>query len=201
MKVTDISIHVFHRIFYQCYLKCVIKKGEPVKYVPAHRIKCRFKFFTTEDMAKLGDQAVQMTLDSPADIKNLYSSRLPWYRGHEDLNLSLSELSQSFQKKEQGIFTDNQYEAIKRTVETLEKNGITKNLEIISLYDTTINERLIVDGMTKVVALSVLYDQYKLTQMLDTTHRISCFEFKMLDARNLCPDDFSPLYRSKDNQP
>ncbi len=197
MKEETLSIEQYSDIFYNAFDSVKGKRVVNVIGIP----------LSTRKMKELGS-ARKLVIESLADLKSLQRTNLVWYRNKnnndpvmwdtpDSINLILREAAEIY-KVDPSWYNKVHLKKFNDLLESL-KNGLTANVEIISIFDATLNVRLAVDGLTRLVALYhlYLYEKYLLAKLLESAYKITIVEYVTKLGWAICPCDFMALYRHK----
>jgi hypothetical protein len=89
------------------------------------------------------------------------------------------------------LLVDNNDENVGDLIKSL-RNGLTGNIEIIVAVDGLSNEKIIVDGIHRIVALFYLLfnDHEAISKIFESEYKIYIIEIKSRNMRSLFPCDF-----------
>lgn len=170
------------------------------KYIP--RVKCinlfHYNLINTAKLAEVS-KVSKVEFEKPEDLEQLKTDKLVWYVNDlnervywnevKARNLTLHEEAASYLNKAMN-------QKLSQTVKSL-RDGLTMDVEIVSIHDSTYNERVIVDGIYRAVALYYLYltERETVEKLLQSVHRIYSVIFHSPAGALLFPCDFINIAR------
>ena len=181
-KIEEISTKDFHEKFTQ-----VDQNREP-------KIQCAslIRELSLEKLEEFGS-AGKFSLTSPADIDELGQASIIWaevgkWLDPGSVNLTVDQAAAMFAN-------DPDFHNMAEVITRL-KQGAWTELELVSIFDTLLERRLIVDGVPYLVGLYYLskHDPAGLGKLLESAQGIDLIEFSTPVGWFLFPGDFMPLY-------
>jgi len=186
MKETVISIEDFKR------------------FIP--RVKCISLFhYNLMNTCKLSEicTVTQSELESPDEIETLAQMNLVWYVDPEGArvmwdapgarNILLGDLARQYGLDPSGL--DGK---LRETVDSI-RQGLKKNIELICVWDSSLEARVLVDGVYRGLALYYIYitEPGILQSLMDSNFSISTVTLSSPAGSMLFPCDFINICRDR----
>ena len=184
MKMSELSFNEFLNSFDQKITVCRIYRCIPPSII-SNKVKIQKNKF-----------------ESLKDFKNLTNLKLVWYKNeHKDPTNWDGRDAKHIELKNDSdeiAYPKNAKKEIGKLIESFKKNGLTENIEIISVSDLSIGEEIIVDGVHRAVALYRLLQKEpnEIDKLLLSPHYgIYLINLRSSAASILFPCDFFNFYK------
>jgi hypothetical protein len=170
------------------------------RYIP--RLRCinlfHYNFLNSSKLKEISS-IERVDFESVEDFENLRDDMLVWYvndRGEPAYWNSENARNLRLEEQAARCLNDGMDEAMRGLVDSL-RGGLTNHVEIISVYDTLLKKRVIVDGVKRAVALYYLYltDRDVLSALLGSRYQVSCVIFSSPAGSLIFPCDFVNICR------
>ncbi|MEJ2254476.1 MAG: hypothetical protein P8Y75_08940 [Nitrospirota bacterium] len=176
------------------------------RYIP--RVKCinlfHYNLIGTPKLEEVS-RVEKLRYEEPAELESLQDDKLAWYVNDRDEPVSWNaEHARNLAVGEQASRLLARPEAmeghIRDMVDSL-RGGLTNTLELVSVYDTILRERVIVDGMVRVVALLYLYraEPETVQRLFRSEYEICSVVYTSPAGSLLFPCDFINILREYDS--
>jgi hypothetical protein len=182
MKTSDITIENFKK--YIARVKCITM--------------LHYRDINDMKLKEVG-RARKTELEAPEEIGGIRGDKLVWYMNDSGERVYWNErMARNITVEEQAAHYGNAglEDKIKSLLESL-RQGLDMDIEIISVYDTILREKVIVDGVCRAVALYYLFlnEKEALGKLFKSRHRIYLIDLVSPAGALLFPYDFLNICR------
>jgi hypothetical protein len=144
----------------------------------------------------------RVTFETAEDLDAIATSHLVWYKQNPigqagwqypgSQNFTVAEYSTAVQA---GTADSEKAQKINELVESLKREGLSEDIILISAEDSQLNARVIVDGNSRAVALTVMLreDHGDVGKLLKSQYKMQMLKLTSMWAHVLYPCDFMDL--------
>ena len=146
----------------------------------------------------------KIKFDSLKDFERLENLKLVWYKNAAGKTVDWTDEDarniELKNKNDEEAYQPNDKDKITKCINAFKDEGLTKDIEIISVTDSKLDEEIIVDGVHRAVAIYRLYQKEPkvIKKLLSSQlHGIYLINFQSMAASIFFPCDFLNFYSNR----